>query len=44
MAVSPIDVDRSAAGDHEAFEDTDRELQDVVRSGLQWAPFGGVSS
>ena len=44
MAVSPIDVDRSTAGDRESFEDIDRELQDVVRSGSQWAPFGGASS
>ena len=25
------------AGDHEAFEDTDRKLKDVVRLELQWA-------
>ena len=31
MAVPPIYMDRSTAGDHEVFEDTDRELQDVVR-------------
>ena len=31
MAVSPIYVDRSTAGDHEAFEDTARELQELVR-------------
>ena len=33
-AEPPIYVDRSTAGDHEVFEDTDRELQDVVRLGL----------
>ena len=37
MAVSPIYVDRSTAGDHEVFEDTDRELQDLVRLEVQWA-------
>ena len=31
MAVPPISVDRSKAGDHEVFEDTDQELQDLVR-------------
>ena len=37
MAVPPIYMDRSTAGDHEVFEDTDRELQDVVRLEVQWA-------
>ena len=32
------------AGDHEAFEDTDRKLQDVVRLELQWAFFFGSAS
>ena len=44
MAVSPIYMERSPAGGHEAFEDTDRELQNVVRLELQWASFGSVSS
>ena len=35
MAVSPVYVDRSTAGDHEAFEDTDQELQDLVRLEMQ---------
>ena len=33
----PIYVDRSTAGDHEVFEDTDQELQDLVRLEVQWA-------
>ena len=37
MAVSPIYVHGSTAGDHEVFEDTDWELQDLVRLELQWA-------
>ena len=28
---SPIYMERSTAGDHEAFEDTARELQELVR-------------
>ena len=45
MAVSPIYVDRSTAGDHEVFEDTDRELQDLVKLEVQWASsFGSASS
>lgn len=43
MAVSPIYVEGSPAGDHEAFEDTDRELQNVVRLELQWTS-GSISS
>ena len=31
MAVPLIYVDRGIAGDHEAFEDTARELQELVR-------------
>ena len=30
MAVPPIYVDRSPAGDHETSEDTDQESQDLV--------------
>ena len=45
MAVSPIYVDRNAAGDYEVFEDTDWELQDLVRLEMQWASsFGSTSS
>ena len=45
MAVPPPYVDRSAAGDHEVFEDTDQELQDLVRLEIQWASsFGSDSS
>lgn len=36
MAVPSIYVDRSTAGDHEVFEDTDGELQDLVRLEVQW--------
>ena len=32
-----IYMDRSTAGDYEVFEDTDRELQDLVRLEVQWA-------
>ena len=44
MAVPPIYMDRSTAGDHEVFEDTDRELQDVVRLEVIWTSFGSTSS
>ena len=44
MAVPPIYMDRSTAGDHEVFEDTDRELQDVVRLEVIWASFSNTSS
>ena len=45
MAVSRIYMDRSIAGDHEVFEDTDQELQDLVRLEVQWASsFGSASS
>ena len=37
MTVSPTYVDRSTAGDHEVFEDTVRDLQDLVRLEVQWA-------
>ena len=38
-------MDRHTAGDHEVFEDTDQEFQDVVILGLQWASsFGSASS
>ena len=37
MAVPPIYVDRSTAGDHEVFDDTDWELQDLFRLEVQWA-------
>ena len=44
MAVPPISVDISTAGDHEAFEDTDGELQDLVRLEVQWASsFGALA-
>ena len=35
-AVPHIYMDRSAAGDHEVFEDIDRELQDLFRLDVQW--------
>ena len=35
MTMTPIYMDRSTAGDHEVFEDTDRELQDLVRLEMQ---------
>ena len=44
MAVSPIYVDIRIAGDHEVFENTDPELQDVVRLELQWASFVVMSA
>ena len=38
-------MDRSTAGDREVSEDTDRELQDLVRVEMQWASsFGSTSS
>ena len=37
MTVLLIYVDRSTAGDHDVFEDTDWELQDLVRLEVQWA-------
>ena len=44
MAVPPIYVDKSTAGDHEVFEDIDSELQDLFRLEVQWAsPFGSAS-
>ena len=45
MAMPPIYVDKSTAGDHEIFGDTDQEFQDLVRLEVQWASsFGSVSS
>ena len=45
MAVPLISVDRSTAGDHEVFEDTDQGLQDLVGLEVQWASsFGSASS
>ena len=45
MSVPLIYVGRSIAADHEVFEDTDRELQDLVRLEVQWASsFGSASS
>ena len=44
MAVPLIYVERSIAGDHEVFENTGPELQDVVRLGLQWAASSGSAS
>ena len=45
MAVPPIYVDRSTAGDRKVFEDTGWELQDLVRLKVQWASsFGSTSS
>ena len=44
MAVSPIYVDRSTAGDHEVFEDTDGHRQDLVRLEVPWASsFGNAN-
>ena len=37
MTVTPIYMDISTPGDHEVFEDTDRELQDLVKLEVQWA-------
>ena len=39
MAVPPIYTDRSTDGDHEVFEDTVWELQDLFRLEVQWAFF-----
>ena len=45
MAVPLIYVDRSSTGDHEVLEDTDQELQHLVRLEVQWASsFGSASS
>ena len=45
MTVPLIYVDRSTAEDREVFEDTDQELQDLVRLQVQWASsFGRASS
>ena len=44
MAVPPVYMERSTAGDHEVFEDTDRELQDVVRMEVIRTSFGSTSS
>ena len=44
MALPPIYMDRSTAGDHEGSEDADRELQDTVRLEVIWASFGSTSS
>ena len=44
MAVPPVYMERNTAGDHEVFEDTDRELQDVVRKEVIRASFGSTSS
>ena len=45
MAVPLISVDRRIAGDCEAFEDTDQELQDLVRLEVQGASsFNSASS
>ena len=44
MAVPPVYTDRNTAGDHEVFEDTDREMQDVVRMEVIMALFGSTSS
>ena len=45
MTVLLIYVDRSTAGDYDVFEDTDWELQDLVRLEVQWASsFGSTSS
>ena len=44
-AVSLIYMDSSTTGDHEVFEDIDRESQDLVRLEVQWASsFGKASS
>ena len=45
MAVPPVYTDRNTAGDHEVFEDTDQELQNLVRLEMQWtSSFGSASS
>ena len=40
MAVPLIYVDGSTAGDHEVFEDTGWESQDLVRLEVQWPRLG----
>ena len=44
MALPPIYMDKSTAGDDEDFEDTDRELQDLVRLEVQWASSFGSAN
>jgi len=45
MAVPAIYVDKGTAGYHEVFEDTDWELQDLVKLEVQrTSSFGSASS
>ena len=45
MAVPPIYMDKGTAGYHEVFEDTDWELQNLVKLEVQRASsFGSASS
>ena len=44
MSVPLIYVGRSIAADHEVFEDTDRELQDLLNSEVRWASFGSAAA
>ena len=42
--MSPIYVDSSTAGNHGVSEDTDGELQDLVRLEMQWTSSLGSAS
>ena len=44
MAVPPLYMGRSTAAGHEVFEDTDQELQNLVRLEMQWASSSGSAS
>ena len=44
MAMPLIYVGRCIAGDHEVFEDTDRELQDLLNLEVRWASFGSAAA
>ena len=37
-------MDKSTADDHEVFDGTDRELQDLARLKVQWASSAGSAS
>ena len=41
IAAPQIDMDKSTADDHEVFDDTDRELQDLAILKVQWASYAG---
>ena len=44
MVVPPFYVDKSISDNHEVFEDTDGEFQDLVSLEVQWASSFGSTS